>query len=534
MVKLFSNTVKYTFFILKRERKYILITLIILMLVTLLQAQSFVDLYPTLEERQAVAFSMENPAMIAMMGPVYGKENYTIGALMSNQSLLFTAVAVGVINIILVNRNTRVDEELGRIEVVRSLPVGRLTNILATMFVACFLNFIYFIFIGLGLYFIQVESMNLEGSLLFSAVIGSVGLIFSMITAFFANISSTSRSTLGLSFSILGVSYLVRALGDVTNETLSMMSPLGLVLRSEVYVKNNWQYVIITLIISLIIMVFTLYLASLRDLGRGFLPESRGKESASSFLVSSIGLIVRLLRTSIISWFIALFVLGLSYGFLLGDIEYFFESSEMIKAMFDYGTENSAVDQFITVLMPIVSLISTIPVILSILKVKTEEKTERMEIILSKGTKRTYLLKSSLIVVLIQSVFNQLLFALGFWLASLNVLENSLLLIDTIIYSIVYLPAIWLMVGIAVFLIGCLPKLTILLWIYYAYSFFVMFLGSILQISDNLVKVSQYELIPKLPQENLEYTNLITLTLITTVLLIVGTFNYNKRDLLKV
>ncbi len=47
---------------------------------------------------------------------------------MAHQMLLLTAMAVGIMSILLVTRHTRADEEDGRIEMIRSLPAGRLAN----------------------------------------------------------------------------------------------------------------------------------------------------------------------------------------------------------------------------------------------------------------------------------------------------------------------------------------------------------------------------------------------------------------------
>ena len=92
------------------------------------------------KERQAIAETMMNPAMAAMVGRGYGLDNYTIGAMMAHQMLLFTALAVGLMSILLIARHTRADEEDGRIEMIRSLPTGRLSNIHATMLVLCGMN----------------------------------------------------------------------------------------------------------------------------------------------------------------------------------------------------------------------------------------------------------------------------------------------------------------------------------------------------------------------------------------------------------
>ena len=116
----------------------------------------------TEQERQAIAETMMNPAMTAMVGQGYGLDNYTIGAMMAHQMLLFTALSVGIMSILLVARHTRADEEDGRIEMIRSLPTGRLSNLNAAILVVCGTNVLLALLIGFGLYALGIESMDLK------------------------------------------------------------------------------------------------------------------------------------------------------------------------------------------------------------------------------------------------------------------------------------------------------------------------------------------------------------------------------------
>lgn len=531
MQRLFRNTLKYTKFILKKERKNIIICCIAFFIITLAQAYSYADLYSTVDERMLIAKSMENPVMIAMMGPVYGNNNYTVGALMSNQTLVFTAIAMAIISILLVNRNTRGDEETGRMEGVLSLPMGRVANILAIIITVIIVNFLFAIFIGVGLYALGIETMGLNGSMAFGAVMGAAGMIFASITALCAQIFSTTRGTLGASFGLLGIAYLVRAIGDVSNETLALCSPLGWLLRTEVYVNNHWQYVFFTIIISLVIFGLSVYLYSIRDMGRGFIAEKKGKDSASIFLDNLFDLAVRLLRSNIIIWGIFIFVLGISYGSLLGDVEKFFESTKILKEMFSLQGGKTYYEQFISVLMPITALITTVPTLLIVTKLKSEEKSHRIEILITRPIARIKLLGSFNVLAIIASITFQVFFAIGFWYSGVTVVENAVSFRNIVIASISYLPAIWFMLGIANFFIGIFPKGSVLIWIYYAYSALVIVLGKILQLPDWMQKLSQYEAIPKFPIEKMTFDNIILITVLTVIFLAIGLWGYKNRDL---
>src|SRR5690554_3093471 len=119
MSKLFSNTGVLSLSILHRDRIRIPVWIISITLFTVLIAAILPNLYTTSTERQIMAETMKNPAITVMLGPGYGLDNYTDGAMMAHFMLVFTAVAVGIMSILLVTRHTREDEEEGRIEMVR-------------------------------------------------------------------------------------------------------------------------------------------------------------------------------------------------------------------------------------------------------------------------------------------------------------------------------------------------------------------------------------------------------------------------------
>jgi len=59
---------------------------------------------------------MRNPAMTFMLGPGWGLDNYTIGAMVGHEMLLFAAMLAAIMNILVVQALTRSSEEDGRHE----------------------------------------------------------------------------------------------------------------------------------------------------------------------------------------------------------------------------------------------------------------------------------------------------------------------------------------------------------------------------------------------------------------------------------
>lgn len=530
--KLFNNIGKYIRFMLKREKVNIIIWVLAVFFITVGQAQSFVELYPSPAKRQIVAESMSNPAMVALMGQAYGKENYTLGALMSQQTLLFTIVAVAIMNILLINRNLRADEETGKVEMIRAGSTGRLVNFGAVLVICIGVNIFLSVLLGIGLYSLKIESMDLKGSILFGMVIAMSGILFGAITALMNQIFSSSRKSLGSSFAILGIAYLVRAIGDIGNDTVAMISPLGWIMRAQVYIENNVWPMVISGVVAVILFSVVFLLNLKRDLGSGIFHEKKGRESATIFLKSPFGLAARIMRGEYMAWILAIIILGLSFGAMLGDIEKQLQTNEMMMQIFTQGVEGGILEQFITVIMSIVAMLSTIPVITSILRLKSEENANRLDNVISKAVSRSKLMTGFFANALIISVLLQVLFAISFWIAGKQVVINeNFELCEILKSSLVYLPAIFIMLGITLMLVGCFPKLTVGVWIYYAYSFFMIYFGGMLKLEKWTQKISPYGNVPKIPVDNMNYETIFIMILIFACLATVGYIGYNRRDL---
>lgn len=81
--------------------------------------------FPDGESRQARAARLANPSAIMLTGPAFGAVDYTLGAMTVNELSLSFLVPTAVMSILLTSRHLRAEEESGRLEVVRALPVGR-------------------------------------------------------------------------------------------------------------------------------------------------------------------------------------------------------------------------------------------------------------------------------------------------------------------------------------------------------------------------------------------------------------------------
>lgn len=539
----FDNTGRLVRFMLRREAVISTVWIVILVLFSASLAPVLDGMFEA-EARQQFATSFDNPVMKAMMGPLYGSGNYTTGAMYSGMMLLWILITVGVMNVFLVVRHTRADEERGRAEVVRSLPVGRLAILNATMITAVIINVILGLLTGLGIAVTGVETIDFAGSMLYGAVMCVTGLVFAAVTALFCQLSSGKSGAVGYSFLALGVFYMVRAAGDMNSELLACISPLGLAQRAQVYVENHWCPVFVLLIESVVLAAVAYKLNSMRDLDQGFIPAKPGAREASPFLRSQFGLAFRLLRNTMLVWIIVMFALGASYGSIVGEINQFIGDSPeylqllgmpaaVIETMSDAAKEEIIQKYFMSFVTSMMALISIVPLLIAAMKPRSEEKENRTEHVLSRAVPRVNYLAGYTVLSFALSALLQCATPLGIYLsaASLAGEANPFSLGTLLSANLAYLPALWVMIGIAVLLIGLFPKMSGLVWGYYGFVCFVSFIGEVVGFPDWVLGLAPLRHISKILLVDIDYVPLVVLTAIAAVLTAAGFVFYRRRDI---
>ena len=564
---MFDNSLKLTRFMLKREKvtssAWIFTMVILNFGILVLMGLS---LMPEASDRLEFMAMLENPAMLAMVGPLYSIDMYSIGALYTMMMFVFIGIAVGIMNIFLVVRHTRADEELGRYEVLRSLPVGRLANVNAAMLTAVKINAIMAILFALtmwlGMHIIS-DPMGFSAALLWGVTLGAVGLAFAAVAAFFSQLSSNSRGAISYSFFAMGLFYFLRAGADMNPGDmgfLAFFSPLGLMSRTWVYINNIWWPVLVILGIAAAFTALAYRLCSIRDIDQGLIPARPGKAHGGRLLKSAFGLNFRLLRTSLIAWIVILFVTGLSYSTVLQDIDNFVAGNDMYRQMIlgptglldqiaidDMTTQQiaaqmnvvlnaagfSIVQMFANMIGFFMAMIATVPVIMFILKAKAEEKTMRAELIFATPTSKTKYLLGFVVIAFVSAIFIQVAQAMGLYSLAQSALENpaDLPLRFVLESALVYVPAMWIMGGLTVLFVGLFPRRIGWVWAYYAFTFFAMMYGRMMPQTEWLANFTPFGWVSQLPMDEINWLVMIVMAVAGIGLAAVGIFFYRKRDI---
>jgi ABC-2 type transport system permease protein len=500
-----QNWTRLLAFTLRRDRLSLPLWIVAAVLLSAGFAPAFEQLATDQQEMAILYETMKSPAMVAMCGIVYGSEP-TYGTLLAQFMLVWTALFIGIMNVFIVARHTRRDEEEGRTEVLRSLPVGRSANLFAltkTLFAA---NLLIAVLTGALLTAYGIDTITPGASFLYGAALGAIGLLFAGLAMLFAQLASTSKGATGLSLAALGVFYILRAAGDMQSEVLACISPLGLVERIEAYVNNEVWPVLVLILEAFVFIAVAFMLDAKRDFGQGFLPARRGHRHAPKTLSGEWGLALRLTRGTCIAWSIVVIVCSAGYGSVFNDLSAFYSGNDVFRALMGAtgSNESDLMAPIISMLLLIMSLLGTVPVLGIVLKMRAEEKRGRLEQIFSKSVSRVRAMLAYLAIATVLAALLQLLNAFGMWSAAASVMDDppALDFICKVAFS--YLPAMLAFIGLGTLLVGLLPKLCNLVWVYLGATFFSVYIGSLLNVPDWALKLSPFGLTPRWPVE--EYT----------------------------
>src|SRR5699024_5980989 len=91
-----------------------------------------------------------------------------------------------------------------------------------------------------GLGALGIETVTWEGSLLFGAAVGAVGLVFAGVAAITAQLTESARAASSIAGLVLAAAYVLRAIGDVAGNGLAWASPIGWIQAAEVYHADDW------------------------------------------------------------------------------------------------------------------------------------------------------------------------------------------------------------------------------------------------------------------------------------------------------
>ncbi|HEY5990267.1 MAG TPA: ABC transporter permease [Streptosporangiaceae bacterium] len=520
-----TGTATLSRLILRRDRVRILVWITAIAVLVILTAASIKGLYPTQADLdQAAAATHGNASAIALNGPDQGLD--TLGGQVAFQVGLLGLVAVALMSMFVVGRESRAEEESGRLELVRAMAVGRHAPTAAALVVAAGMNVAAGALVALGLLSLDLP---VAGSLVFGVSFCALGLVFAGVATVAAQVTENTRVVYGISGAVLGVAFVLRAAGDIGDGTLSWFSPIGWAQKTRPFAGERWWPLVITAAVIMGLVAVAGVLAARRDVGAGLVTPRPGPRVAAPGLGRPLGLALRLQRGSVIGWSAGLFLTGVAYGVVANGVEDFVGDNTTMRDVFTTAGA-SLTDSYLSTMLLLMALIATGYAVQSALRLRSEETGLRAEPVLVTPVSRRRWLASHLAVALAGSVIVLAAGGLGAGLSygiACGDLGQAPRLLGA---ALAYTPALWLLAGLATALFGLVPRGVAAAWAALAVCFVIGLLGQVLNLPTWVNDVSPFQHTPQLPAADPAIAPLAILAAIAAALTWVGLTAFRQRD----
>ncbi|MFC5835418.1 ABC transporter permease [Nonomuraea insulae] len=515
--------------ILRRDRLLLPVWILGLAAITSSTAAGVLELYSTEAARREWASGIAgNPMELALVGPIFGD---SAGAITSWQVGVRSLLGAALAGLLTVVRHTRAEEDSGRREMLGSTAVGRHAQLVAALIVSVVACCLTGLLTALAL---TGAGLPGGGSLALGLAIASVGCVCAGIGAVTAQASESAGGARGIGLIVLAVAYVLRALGDASGGALSWLSPLGWAHRVRPFAGEQWPVLLLPAAATLALAGVAVALSARRDLGAGLLPVRPGPATASPALRGPFSLAWRLHRTTLTGWVIGFCCAGAVLGGIAQSVTGQAGQSRQLQDLIDYlGGGGRPVDGVFALFLYILALAAAAYGVQVTLRARTEELAGRAEPMLATPIGRLRWLGAHLLVAAAGSA--AILAALGlsggliFGLTSGNVAGEVPRLLGG---ALVYLPAVWIMIGVATLLYGLVPRAAVAgAWGILVLNVLVFLLAQLPGVDDSIASASPFIEIPKLPAAALSAAPLLILPAIAAVLTVAGMYGFRRRHL---
>lgn len=513
--------------VLRDVRFRILMWIIGISALTLIVPPAFANLYGNAADREVLKETLANPAMVAMVGPV-PEGTYTIAVMFSHEMLVFMAIVHGLFGIMIANAVSRKMEDRGLLEYVSSTGITR-GNIFGTqLLIGILMNVVLGAVIFTGLSVMNIESFNLEGNMLYALGTALFGILFYTMTLVLAQLLPSSDWSFGVSLSLLLLFYLGRAITDVVNTDYSVIFPYHWLSRMEPFGGNDFVWLSPFAIIAVFIWLAWILFAK-RDLDDAYIKVNFKNKTRR------IGSYPRLqltgMKVLIMSWLAGMLLIGLSYGSIFGELDTFINENQFLAQAMENESGTDPILQFLSTLMMVTAVVGIIPALMVSARILREEKSERLEMLVSADIERGRMLLTHGIFGVLTGAIGLLLAVFGMYGASIGVEDIGVTIGEYMLTALNYTGAVILFTGLSMLLIGISKKLHTLIWVYYLYSFFVNYLGLIIGLDDAWRIVTPFHFLAEMPAEEMDWAAWAIVSGIGLILAIIGAMLFKRRDI---
>lgn len=439
--------------------------------------------YPEEAQRLTRVDLLKTPAGMMMGGPMFGRNETDLGAMMANEMMLTLIVSMSILAILTVIRHTRAEEESGAAELVLSSVVGRYARTAAALILVGAVNAVLTVTMTLAM---VVSGFNLLDAAAMCLGVAGVAMVFGAVAAVTAQLWRQARTATGAAMAVLAVAALVRGIGDVIDNTgsaLSWFSPIAWAQQMRAFVDLRWWPFAFLVALTVGLMALAAVLEGRRQYDDGTLP-STGEHPDAPPINGVLGLHVTLQRGQTVGWTIGLLLGGLAFGSMTKSLLDAAESNEVIRRVIaQQGT-----DSVYTTMTQFLAAAASAYVVGAVLRVYTDEERGLGEVVLAGSVSRWRWLSTAVGSALLGSAVLMFFAGLGNGLgAGITVGEPATVLRLTLA-GLAFVPTMAVMAGVAALAVAV--RRPWIGWLAVAFVVASLYLGPLLRLPRWVIDLS--------------------------------------------
>jgi len=469
----------------------------------------------------------ESAAMVAMFGRVY--DPTSLGSLSMIKYTAFMTAAVAILMIVVAVRHTRAEEESGRLEVLSGGRLGRNAPLTAALIVVFGASLILGLLTSVSL---TAAGLPGTGSLAFGLGWGVTGMAFGAVAAVAAQITTESRSATGAALSVVAVTYMLRAVGDLADpgpSVFSWLSPIGWNQQIRAYAGDRWWVFGLPLALCLVLVPVAFGLRARRDLGSGM--REPGAGPAFGALKGVWGLARRLHSRMLVVWGVWVVLFGALIGSLANSVADFLSSDTMIEWLEKLGGTDVIEDAFISAEIGLVGIMISAYGVATVNRLRSEEVSGHAESLLGTSTTRIRWATSHYAAALMGVALLLTLLGFSCGIGAAASLGDASQIGRITLAGVAQIPAAWVMAGIALAVFGLMPKAAWATWVFLVAFIAIGVLGDTLGLPAWSTDISPFQHSPQLPLDSGSILPIVVLTVVAAVFAVAGYLGWRRRDL---
>lgn len=419
---------------------------------------------------------------------------------------------------------TRRLEQAGVLELVTAYRVSRCAVPGSALLVALGSWVLFALVSAAGLALLDVTG---PGVVAYPTLLALFGLAFTGVGVLAGQLAQDTRGASALASGVVLAAFVVRMVVDGRRlDGLDWVSPMSWLAAAHPWGEWVWWPALAFLALAMATAVASLLVAARRDLGSGVLPHRAGREEASRFSTTLPGLAWRLTRAGVVGWALATVAWGAAVGSMAAEMDQVVADNPAL-AMVLGGTEN--LEAVFALLVS--GILAAAAGVSGTSRLGAEEAQARLGLVLAGAVPRWRLWVAwtgvAAVVAVAVLVLSALALGLSQWIAG----EPVSVFGTNLRAAAGYAPAVLVVVGLAGLLTALSPRLRSLAWLPIGWALVVALLGEALRLPRWARDLSPFELIGRLPVDQLDQAVWVTLLAGAIVVAALGAWRFATRSL---